>query len=65
MVKDLTPRQIEVVKKWALGLQNKQIAHEMNLSEATVKLHMSGLFFRLGVKNRTAALLKAMEMHLI
>lgn len=65
MVKDLTPRQIEVVKKLALGLQNKQIAHEMNLSEATVKLHMSGLFFRLGVKNRTAALLKAMEMHLI
>ncbi len=65
MVKDLTPRQIEVIKKLALGLQNKQIAHEMNLSEATVKLHMSGLFFRLGVKNRTAALLKAMEMHLI
>lgn len=37
----------------------------MKVSEATIKLHMSGLFFRLGVKNRTAAVLKAMELNLI
>jgi len=61
----LTPRQTEVIKKLARGLQNKQIAYEMNVSEATIKLHMSGLFFRLGVKNRTAAVLKAMELNLI
>ena len=65
MVKDLTPRQKEVMRKLACGLQNKQIAYEMNLSEATVKLHMSGLFIRLGVRTRTAAVLKAVELHLI
>ncbi|MEI9963427.1 MAG: LuxR C-terminal-related transcriptional regulator [Caulobacteraceae bacterium] len=38
---------------------NKQIAHEMCLSEATVKAHLAAAFRRLGVNNRTQALAKA------
>lgn len=63
--KSLTPRQIEVVRLIASGLQNKQIAYEMHVSEATVKLHISGLLSRLGVKNRTGAVMKALRMNLL
>ena len=61
----LTPRQIEVLKHLALGLQNKQIAYEMGLSISTVKLHLNGIYTRLRVNNRVQALLRAHEQHII
>lgn len=61
----LTPRQVEVLRYLALGLQNKQIAYEMGISISTVKLHLNGIYTRLRVNNRVQALLHAREEHII
>lgn len=55
----LTPAQRRILALVAEGKLNKQIAHEMQISEATVKAHMTGIFRRLGVINRTQAVLMA------
>lgn len=56
-VASLTPAQRRVINGLADGLLNKQIAFEMNISEATVKAHMTAIFRKLGANNRTQALL--------
>ncbi len=53
----LTPAQRRVLNGLSDGLLNKQIAWEMDISEATVKAHMTAIFRKLGVNNRTQALL--------
>ncbi|MEM6499932.1 MAG: response regulator transcription factor, partial [Pseudomonadota bacterium] len=53
----LTPAQRRVTDYLSEGLLNKQIAYEMGISEATVKAHMTAIFRKLGVNNRTQALL--------
>jgi DNA-binding NarL/FixJ family response regulator len=55
----LTPRQADVLLLLARGLPNKQIARELGVSEATVKVHMLAIFRALGVNNRTQALVAA------
>ena len=54
----LTPAQARVLAAAATGKLNKQIAFEMGLAEATVKAHMSAAIKRLGVNNRTQAILR-------
>ena len=61
----LTHRQREVLNYLRQGFSNKQIAGKMNISEPTVKLHIHGLFYKLGVINRTQIVLKAAELGLI
>ena len=61
----LTFRQKEVLEYLRKGLLNKQIAHAMGLSVSTIKLHISGIFIRLNVNTRTAAVVKAQELGLI
>ncbi|MBR4127012.1 MAG: response regulator transcription factor [Alphaproteobacteria bacterium] len=61
----LTFRQKEVLGYLRKGLLNKQIAHAMGLSVSTIKLHISGIFIRLNVNTRTAAVVKAQELGLI
>jgi DNA-binding NarL/FixJ family response regulator len=51
----LTHRQREVLQRLREGKSNKQIAHELGLSEGTVKIHMTAIFKSLGVRNRTQA----------
>ena len=51
----LTPRQFKVLKMIADGLLNKQIAYELDISESTVKQHVSAVLRKLGVINRTKA----------
>lgn len=48
----LTPREQEVAKQAALGLSNKEIARVLDITERTVKAHLSASFERLGVKDR-------------
>ncbi len=55
----LTPRQLQVLKLIRHGLSNRDIARHLNLSEGTVKLHNTGIFKSLGVRNRTEAALEA------
>jgi len=56
-IASLTPAQRRVLDGVSDGLLNKQIAFEMGISEATVKAHMTAIFRKLGVHNRTQALL--------
>ncbi|CAN5351365.1 response regulator transcription factor [soil metagenome] len=53
----LSPAQLRVLFAAADGRLNKQIAGDMNLTEGTVKQHMSAIFKRLGVGNRSQAIL--------
>ena len=55
----LTPAQLKVLLFVRQGLLNKQIAHEMGISEATVKAHMTAIMRKLNVQNRTQAVLAA------
>ncbi len=63
--KVLTPRQAEVLDYVAEGMSNKQIAYKMNVSEATVKLHINALLRAVGATNRTQAVIIAQKMGLI
>jgi DNA-binding NarL/FixJ family response regulator len=53
----LTPQQHKILLMFAEGLLNKQIAYELSLSESTIKSHASTIFLKLGVKNRTQAVI--------
>ena len=58
---DLTPRELEVLRLVAQGLANKQIARRMDISERTVKAHLSSVFQRIGVTDRVQAALWARD----
>ena len=51
----LSPQQFKVLTRVAEGRLNKQIADELGIQERTVKAHMSAIFEKLGVRNRTQA----------
>ncbi|HWF57861.1 MAG TPA: response regulator transcription factor [Candidatus Dormibacteraeota bacterium] len=56
---ELTSRELDVLKLVARGLSNKQIAWRLAISEKTVKAHMTSIFGRIGVADRTQAALWA------
>jgi DNA-binding NarL/FixJ family response regulator len=55
----LSPRQRDVLAGLCTGKSNKQISYELGLSEGTVKIHVTGIFKSLGVRNRTQAVIAA------
>lgn len=55
LIDPLTEREIEVLQLLAQGMANKQIALQLGISEHTVKFHISGIYTKFGVTNRTAA----------
>jgi DNA-binding NarL/FixJ family response regulator len=55
----LSPRQMDVLVLAAEGHTNKQIAHSLELTEGTVKLHFNAIFKTLGADNRTHAIQRA------
>ncbi len=57
----LTSREIEALQLLVRGLSNKEISKMLNISEATVKLHLSNLFEKLGVADRTQAVVAAVQ----
>jgi len=61
----LSSRELEVVRHVAQGRSNKEIAHELRISEATVKTHLVHAFEKLGVADRTSAVTTALERGLI
>ncbi|MCG7563814.1 MULTISPECIES: response regulator transcription factor [Pseudoalteromonas] len=63
-IASLTPQQYKVLQYLHEGLLNKQIAYELNISEATVKAHITAIFRKLGVYNRTQAVLIAAKLQL-
>jgi len=61
----LTPRQLEVLTLLAEGKPNKLIARHLNLSENTIRTHVSAIFDHLNVMSRTEAVLIAQRLGLI
>jgi len=61
----LTPREVEVLRLLAQGLQNKEIAAQLVISERTVKFHVSSIMSKLGAGNRTEAVTLAAQQGLI
>jgi DNA-binding NarL/FixJ family response regulator len=58
-VGELTPQQFRVLGMLCSGLLNKQVAYELDVSEATVKAHVTAILRKLGVATRTQAVLAA------
>lgn len=58
----LTPQQFRVLMMLADGLLNKQIAYELEVSEATVKAHMTAVMRKLGIYSRTQAAIIARQL---
>ena len=55
----LTPQQVRVLMMLREGLLNKQIAHQLGVSEATIKAHVSAILQKLDVDSRTQAVIAA------
>jgi len=58
----LTPQQVRVLMMLSEGLLNKQIAFQLEVSEATVKAHVSAILQKLGVESRTQAVIAAAKI---
>lgn len=64
-VEALTNREIEVLKLVARGANNRQIAGQLYITEATVKSHLIRIYGKLGVEDRTSAVTKALEQGIL
>jgi DNA-binding NarL/FixJ family response regulator len=62
---DLTQRELDVIQILQTGWSAKEMASHLFLSEATVKTHLASIYRKLGVKNRTQAIVVALANHLI
>ena len=58
----LTKRELEILRLMAGGYSNKEIADALGTAEGTVKNHASNILSKLGVRDRTRAVLKALEL---
>lgn len=65
LLKDLTPRELEVLRVIAEGLSNAEIAHKFFLSETTVKTHVRRILSKLHLRDRVQAVVYAYETGLV
>jgi DNA-binding NarL/FixJ family response regulator len=61
----LTAREIEIIKLLAIGQANKQIAYRLHISEKTVRNHVSHMYEKLGIYDRSQAVLYAVRKGLV
>lgn len=61
----LTERETEVLRLMAGGFSNKEIARALDVSEGTIKNHVSSILSKMGVRDRTRAVLRAVDARLI
>ena len=64
-IRNLTRRELEVLQSLAVGMYNKEIANKLNISERTVKNHISNIFKKICVTDRTQAAVFAIKNNLI
>jgi len=65
LLEQLTPRERTVLALVADGLPNREIAHELEISEHTVKFHLASIFGKLAVSSRTEAVRRGLQLGLI
>lgn len=65
LLAQLSPREIEVLQLLARGLSNKEIAAQLGVVEGTVKIHITSIFSKLGVSDRTQALIEAIRRGIV
>lgn len=58
----LTPQQFRVLSMMMEGMLNKQIAYDLDVSEATIKAHVTAIFRKLGVRTRTQAVIAVQSL---
>jgi DNA-binding NarL/FixJ family response regulator len=61
----LSPREMDVLRLMASGSSNREISEKLVLAEGTVKNHITNIFTKLGVNDRTRAVIKAQELGLV
>ncbi len=61
----LTERETEILRLMTGGYSNKEIANSLGVAEGTVKNHVSSILSKLGVRDRTRAVLKAIELGIV
>jgi len=61
----LTAREVEILKLMAIGQANKQIAHRLDISEKTVRNHVSNMYEKLHIYDRSQAVLYAVRKGLV
>jgi two-component system, NarL family, response regulator len=62
---ELTERELEVLRRIAEGMSNRQIGEQLGITESTVKTHVNRLLGKLGVTDRTKALVLALKRGLV
>ncbi len=65
VLSQLSPRELDVLKLVAKGLSNKEIGSELRVVEGTVKVHLTNILAKLGVSDRTQAILTAVKRGII
>jgi DNA-binding NarL/FixJ family response regulator len=61
----LTDRETEILKLMSSGISNREIAQALQLGDGTVRNHISNIFSKLGVNDRTKAVLYALQRGLV
>ena len=64
-LKSLTKRELEILTQVASGMFNKEIAMSLNISERTVKNHLSNIFKKIDVSDRTQAAVFAIKNNIV
>lgn len=62
---ELTPRESEILSCITRGLSNKEIADELNITEKTVRIHVSSVLEKMGARDRTQATIYALQRGLV
>ena len=65
LVEALTPRETEVLRLMAAAYTNREIAIALGMAEGTVKIHVSNILSKMGARDRTHAVLRALEMRML
>ncbi|MEO7413922.1 MAG: response regulator transcription factor [Opitutaceae bacterium] len=65
LLAELSPREIDVIHLLARGLSNKEIGAQLEVVEGTVKIHITSIFNKLNVSDRTQALVEAIKRGIV
>ena len=65
LVEPLSERELEILRLVAAGSSNREVANALSITEGTVKNHLTSILGKLGVRDRTQAVLKAKDLGLI